>query len=178
MRGRTTGSPAFQSANYNGNEVRWHGDLQERNRHFSFLIYILIFIFILKPTLHWRRRRRGTDRLSEAIDDPVAVARIWFLTIMQRTHQSHQLFGDRHLRNSQMYPVLPAEQQSVWFSFHFFRLWQARHCCFIECMISSLSFSCMLPGHNMCASLMECPDKAPWSYSEWPVLNRQSKWKK
>lgn len=56
--GRTTGkgSPAFQSANYNGNEVRWHGDLQERNRHFSFLIYILRFILIWKlkkRKRHW-----------------------------------------------------------------------------------------------------------------------------
>ncbi len=115
--------------------------------------------------------KKDADRLSEAIDDSAAITRIWFLTVTQRTHQCHQLSGDRHLRHRNIFPVLPAEQldfNSFPFSLDYLS-WHALQRCFAEYIISTLSYSCMLPGHSKCASLMDCPDKAPWSCSEWPV---------
>lgn len=163
------GSPAFHSTNDNSNEVRRHWDLQERKR-MSF-IFDIHFHFetnspLKKMTWHWPAvwsdRWLGCCR-SDLVPDHHA------------THSSMPPAPWGQTPETQEnVPSVSAEQlcNSVLF---FFRLsWHALHCCFVECIISALSCSCMSPVHSKCASLTDCPGKESCSYSEWPVVGRNS----
>lgn len=53
------------------------------------------------------------NRLSEAVNDPAVITRIWLLSITHCAHKCYQLFGHGHLKHKNIQPLIYANVNRV-----------------------------------------------------------------